>query len=589
MAEGRVNAADDVIATLSSRVTELSKRVAMLQAELESATRRLAIYEEHDATIQDALTSALRAAYQIRERAEVAGGQILEQSREERRMLLAEIERLRDERDELQEDIAAQRRSSLAAVSRSLTNDDATEEIRAVATDALKGLFQEIVADIRGTQGYAAPPMPEAPRRDEPAPAPVLETEEHGAPATNVVEVEETPTYEAMANLKHPTLTEEEEISGPSADELAAAERAAEEQAAAELRASEERANAIRAEAERVAEELAAKERAAAEARAAEERAAQERAAEEARAAEARAADEARAAEQRAAEEHAAAERAAAQRAATERAEAEARAAQAQADADRAAAERAAAERAAAEARAAAERAAAERAAQERAATERASQERAEAELAATEARVAADRAAAERAAQERAASEARAAEERAATERSAAEAREAAERAAQERAAAERAAQERTARERAETQARAALERLAAEQAATAPPKRPPLELVPPRIETGEIAPSRVEAASPTSDIQLVLSPIGSFPRLVEIERHIQALPVVRTLYVRDFRAGVATLSVALRSSMTPEEFAGMLAGLQQPRMRLVAGSRNRLELRIEGEASIA
>jgi hypothetical protein len=39
----------------------------------------------------------------------------------------------------------------------------------------------------------------------------------------------------------------------------------------------------------------------------------------------------------------------------------------------------------------------------------------------------------------------------------------------------------------------------------------------------------------------------------------------------------------------MTPEEFAGMLASLQQPHMRLVAGSRNRLELRIEGEASIA
>jgi hypothetical protein len=116
-----------------------------------------------------------------------------------------------------------------------------------------------------------------------------------------------------------------------------------------------------------------------------------------------------------------------------------------------------------------------------------------------------------------------------------------------------------------------------------------PPLEVVRAPVEIDEIAPPRVEAASPTSDIQLVLSPIGSFPRLVEIERHIQALSVVRTLYVRDFRGGVATLAIALRSSMTPEEFAGMLASLQQPRMRLVAGSRNRLELRIEGEASIA
>jgi hypothetical protein len=114
-------------------------------------------------------------------------------------------------------------------------------------------------------------------------------------------------------------------------------------------------------------------------------------------------------------------------------------------------------------------------------------------------------------------------------------------------------------------------------------------LELVPPRSIEREIVPPRVEAASPTTDIQLVLSPISGFPRLVEIERHIQSMTVVRTLYVRDFRGGSATLAVSLRSPMTPEEFAGMLASLIQPRMRLVSGSRNTLELRIEGEASIA
>ena len=68
-----------------------------------------------------------------------------------------------------------------------------------------------------------------------------------------------------------------------------------------------------------------------------------------------------------------------------------------------------------------------------------------------------------------------------------------------------------------------------------------------------------------------------------------VQALPVVRTLYVRDFRGGAATLAIALRSSMTPEEFAGLLRGLQHPRLRLVAGSRNTLEMRVEGEAGVA
>ena len=40
MDSGRVNGSDDVIATLSSRVSELSKRVALLQSELESAQKR---------------------------------------------------------------------------------------------------------------------------------------------------------------------------------------------------------------------------------------------------------------------------------------------------------------------------------------------------------------------------------------------------------------------------------------------------------------------------------------------------------------------------------------------------------------------
>ncbi|MDQ2953220.1 MAG: hypothetical protein M3R54_13260 [Chloroflexota bacterium] len=85
------------------------------------------------------------------------------------------------------------------------------------------------------------------------------------------------------------------------------------------------------------------------------------------------------------------------------------------------------------------------------------------------------------------------------------------------------------------------------------------------------------------------MLSPVATFPRLVEIERHIQSITVVRTLYVRDFRGGTATLAVTLRSPMTPEEFAGMLAGLAQPRMHLVSGTRNTLELRIESEAGAA
>lgn len=116
-----------------------------------------------------------------------------------------------------------------------------------------------------------------------------------------------------------------------------------------------------------------------------------------------------------------------------------------------------------------------------------------------------------------------------------------------------------------------------------------PPPPAAPPIIEDVEEAPVRFLPAEPSSEVQLVLSPIPSFPRLVEIERRIQSLPVVRTLYVRDFRGGVATLAVGLRQPMASNEFAAALGGLEHPRLRVVSSTRNVLELRIDGEAAIA
>lgn len=377
MESGRVNGTDDVIATLSSRVSELSKRVAVLQAELEASQKRVAIYEEHDSTIQDALSGALRAAYTIRERAETTAAQILEQAREERRLLLKEIERLRDERDSLQEEIAAHRRSGIAAVApRPLSTDAAAAELRAVASEALRGLFQEIVDGIRATPRPTAPPAgavpaapvpPAAPPQayspapasspESPAPPPAMTAQTPSAPPA------ERPTYEYMSKIKRAPLADESE----------------EEEVAPQAQTSSP-APAAPAPVPQSAPPAPVPERAA-----------------------------------------------------------------------------------------------------------------------------------------------------------------------------------------------------------------PPPLEVVPRSADADEIARPRVEAAVATSDILLVLSPVASFPRLVEVERHIQALPVVRTLYVRDFRGGTATLAVALRSAMTPEEFAGMLSGLEQPRLRLVSGSRNTIELRVEGEAGVA
>ena len=381
MADGRMSGADDIIATLSSRVSELSKRVAVLQSELESAQRRLTVYEEHDATIQDALSGALRAAYDIRERAETTAEQILEQAREERRLLLKEIERLRDERDQLQNEIAERRRSAMGPLpARPLTSDAAATEIRQLASEALRGLFQEIVDDIR-TAPRAAAPEPVAPQRSpepEPAAAPAAPEAAPPRPVADARPVGPEPVAPQAAPMPH--VAEIEEL----APEPVVAEAVP--------------------EAARVQEELSA--------------------------------------------------------------EIEQLAPQTPA-------------------------------------------------VAATDEDV----------------------------------------------------------------------------EPAVAPAPRLEVVPAPPRFtsEIEEMAPPRMAPGAPTADLQLVISPVASFPRLVEIERHIQSLPAVRTLYVRDFRAGTATLAVALRSPLVPEEFGTMLASLEQLRLRVMASARNVLELRVDGEASIA
>jgi hypothetical protein len=122
-------------------------------------------------------------------------------------------------------------------------------------------------------------------------------------------------------------------------------------------------------------------------------------------------------------------------------------------------------------------------------------------------------------------------------------------------------------------------------------PPPAPELTVVGREVpetvaEPEQVTPQREEAAAPTSNIVLMLSPVPSFARLVDIERRIQSLAQVRTLYVRDFRGGVATLAVGLRVPMLVEDLWSAIATLEQPRFVLQRSGGTSLELRIEGEA---
>lgn len=150
-------AADDMIGSLATRVRELSLRVAQLQGELEAAHRRIAVYEDFDAQVEDSLSTALRAANQIRERARVSAEAIAEEARSQRPAPAAEMDALRIERDAL-------RRAIGEASSRSPTRTPAPvvatfpmSEMRTAATEALRGVFKELVDEIRATAPPAAP------------------------------------------------------------------------------------------------------------------------------------------------------------------------------------------------------------------------------------------------------------------------------------------------------------------------------------------------------------------------------------------------------------------------------------------------
>jgi FtsZ-binding cell division protein ZapB len=389
-------AADDVLGALSMRVRELQSKVASLQGELDEAQRRLATYEEFDGQIQDALSSALKAAYEIRSRAEDTANQILEQGREERRVLMKEVQRLRDERDALQDEMATLRRGGLAPVPRQAPPVEAPSaaDLRAAAADAMRSVFDEILGEMR-TRAAAAIPAPQhvvaAPTAAPAQPAPPVARPRAATPAPAPQPAPPPPQAYMPTVAPVQPVRQPPPVVPPAVAPQPAPQPVAQPAPQREPPVVREIPVVREAPAARAAPVMPTP----------------------------------------------------------------------------------------------------------------------------------------------------------------------------------------------------------------PAPPAPPRAEELAPRPaplpaaarEAPPVAPEprAAEAAAPSTEIQLVLSPVPSFPRLVEIERRIQSLPGVRTLYVRDFRNGVATLAVGLRTAMTADEFGVAVRALETPRFHIESIARNSVELRIETEAQTA
>ncbi len=84
---------------------------------------------------------------------------------------------------------------------------------------------------------------------------------------------------------------------------------------------------------------------------------------------------------------------------------------------------------------------------------------------------------------------------------------------------------------------------------------------------------------------IQVVISPIHSFPRLLETERRIRMLSTVNALHLRDFRNGVATLTVSVAQAISPAEFGAVIQMLESLHLRLEGTTQSTVELHAEDE----
>ncbi len=400
-------AADDMIGSLATRVRELSLRVAQLEGELEAARRRVAVYEDFDAQVQDSLSAALRASNQIRERARVSAEAIAEEARAQRPSTVAELDAMRIERDALRRAIDGAGSGGSRGASPAPTIPMA--EMRTAATEALRGVFKELVAEIRS--------MPQEPPRQAPAP---MQTPVQ-APAAAPPRPANSPSPYASPPVSQMPAAQQPAAATPPPPSMPAAQsyEAPRTPAAPPISAPPPQAQPYLPPAPPPAPSYSAPQ--------------------------ASAFSRPTVVPQR------------------ERAEVV---------------------------------------------------EDVDVDIAPAAPPPAARPAAA----------------------------------------------------------------------AAPAAQQQAPAPVAAPAPAAPEPGPSSTDAVG---EIQIVLSPISSFPRLVELERRLQGMPVVRTVYARDFRNGVATLAIGLRHPMTVDEFAGSVTKLDYPRLRIISTSGYVLELRIDTEAS--
>ena len=120
-----------------------------------------------------------------------------------------------------------------------------------------------------------------------------------------------------------------------------------------------------------------------------------------------------------------------------------------------------------------------------------------------------------------------------------------------------------------------------------------PPIEKASPAVAVGATprqAPATIADAPAVAPqraanrIQLVISPVASFTRLLEIQRRLEAVSSIRELQLRDYRNGVAIFALAVAEAISAHEF-GAVVQMLGFGLRLLGANQMNVELRVEDE----
>ena len=125
--------------------------------------------------------------------------------------------------------------------------------------------------------------------------------------------------------------------------------------------------------------------------------------------------------------------------------------------------------------------------------------------------------------------------------------------------------------------------EPIQAEPVAEQPVVRAPLIEQP--ITHSEPAPASQRASN---RIQLVISPIASFSRLLEIQGRLAAIASIRELQLRDYRNGVAIFALTVGESISAHEF-GAVVQMLGFGLRLLGATQMNVELRLDDAPAVA